>query len=433
MRNAIEVSHLSKLYKIKMRQARYRTLREALTQSFSRLRSRGNSARPTSLSSDEVWALKDIDFEVKPGEVVGIIGRNGAGKSTLLKILSRIVEPSAGYAEIQGRVGSLLEVGAGFHQELTGRENIYLNGAILGMKRFEIVDRFDEIVGFAELERFIDTPVKHYSSGMYMRLAFAVAAHLEPEVLLVDEVLAVGDAAFQKRCIGKMNDVAKDGRTVLFVSHNLGAVRDLCQRGIWLDDGALIADDEADYVVRQYLGSVMKNQFSQVCPDHGLIIEEIVLRNANGESTLHFCPGDDLVVEVSYDASRIINKPYVWIAVQSLHGRCFVANMQLDGHRPKTLEGRGRLTCRFKGIPLLPQSYSIVMAVRTGDGRDSILKPQDVAWFDVAGDLTEMGFRGELMHKLLPKSFPVVVPYEWTLPDGTTAPVEVALQPIEIS
>jgi lipopolysaccharide transport system ATP-binding protein len=205
--------------------------------------------------NETIWALKDVSFEVKQGEVVGIIGRNGAGKSTLLKILSRITEPTKGLAEIHGRVGSLLEVGTGFHSELTGRENIYLNGAILGMKRAEINRKFDEIVAFAEVEKFVDTPVKHYSSGMYLRLAFAVAAHLEPEILIIDEVLAVGDARFQKKCLNKMQDVGQAGRTVLFVSHNMPAISRLCERAMLLDEGIILADGLAHEVVSVYLKS----------------------------------------------------------------------------------------------------------------------------------------------------------------------------------
>src|SRR5690242_16150588 len=204
---------------------------------------------------DTFWALQDVNFDVTEGEVVGIIGRNGAGKSTLLKVLSRITEPTHGFAEIHGRVASLLEVGTGFHPELTGRENTYLNGAILGMKRNEIERKFDEIVAFSEVEQFIDTPVKRYSSGMYLRLAFAVAAHLEPEILLVDEVLAVGDAEFQKKCLGKMGDVAREGRTVLFVSHNMSAVQALCPRSILLRKGGVAVDGPTPEVLREYLGT----------------------------------------------------------------------------------------------------------------------------------------------------------------------------------
>jgi homopolymeric O-antigen transport system ATP-binding protein len=238
---AIRVEGLGKQYRIGAKQARYRTLREALTSAaltpvhaFQTLAGR----RPRA-PREWVWALRDVSFEVRRGEVLGVVGRNGAGKSTLLKVLARITEPSCGHGEIRGRVGSLLEVGTGFHPELTGRENVFLNGAILGMRRREILKHFDAIVDFAGVERFIDTPVKHYSSGMYLRLAFAVAAHLEPEILLVDEVLAVGDAEFQRKCLGKMENVASEGRTVLFVSHNMAAVRALCTRGLVIDHGRM--------------------------------------------------------------------------------------------------------------------------------------------------------------------------------------------------
>jgi lipopolysaccharide transport system ATP-binding protein len=253
---AIRVEALGKQYRIGSRQERYRTLRDSLANAASRplwaARSliAGNGNRGD--RHETIWALKDVNFEVRRGEVLGIIGRNGAGKSTLLKILSRITEPTEGFAEIHGRVGSLLEVGTGFHPELTGRENIYLNGAILGMRRAEIERNFDEIVAFAELEKFIETPVKHYSSGMYMRLAFSVAAHLEPEILLVDEVLAVGDAAFQKKCLGRMGEVAHQGRTVFFVSHNLGHVRRLCQQGLWLNQGAVVQFGLVDTVAMAF-------------------------------------------------------------------------------------------------------------------------------------------------------------------------------------
>jgi len=254
----IKVDHLSKQYRIGAREG-YKTFRETLVdavktplQGLSTVFNRQSAIK--NRQSETIWALKDISFEVKQGEVVGIIGRNGAGKSTLLKILSRITEPTEGRVELRGRVGSLLEVGTGFHPELTGHENIYLYGAILGMDRWEITRKFDEIVAFAEIEKFIDTPVKKYSSGMYMRLAFAVAAYLEPEILLVDEVLAVGDAAFQKKCLGRMDDVSKEGRTVLFVSHNLNAVERLCRQAIWLHEGGLRRfDAQVHSVVSDYL------------------------------------------------------------------------------------------------------------------------------------------------------------------------------------
>jgi lipopolysaccharide transport system ATP-binding protein len=247
---AIVCEHLKKRYELGA-QERYQTLRDAIVRGARRM---GRLfARDDNDSAPHVWALNDVSFEIGHGEVIGIIGRNGAGKTTLLKILSRITRPTSGRATVRGRIGSMLEVGTGFHAELTGRENIYLNGAILGMKRAEIDRRFDEIVAFAEIERFLDTTVKRYSSGMYMRLAFAVAAHLEPDILLVDEVLAVGDAAFQKKCLGKMNDAATAGRTVVFVSHNLLAIRDLCTRTIWLEKGVIAASGDSDTVISKYL------------------------------------------------------------------------------------------------------------------------------------------------------------------------------------
>jgi lipopolysaccharide transport system ATP-binding protein len=255
---AIRVEGLGKRYRIGAKQQAYRTLRETITDLISApfcLVQRISKSKQPSANSTIIWALKDAFFEVKKGEVIGIIGHNGAGKSTLLKILSRITEPTVGSAKLVGRVSSLLEVGTGFHPELTGRENIYLNGAILGMKRTEIKHKFDEIVSFAEVETFIDTPVKHYSSGMHLRLAFAVAAHLEPEILLVDEVLAVGDAAFQKKCLGKMGNVASEGRTVLLVSHNMGAIGSLCKRSILLEAGHVKKNGLTADVVGDYLSS----------------------------------------------------------------------------------------------------------------------------------------------------------------------------------
>lgn len=252
MKPIVRVEKLSKQYWIGAQETSYGTLRESIVEAarapLARLRGR-NGKR----ISETIWALKDVTFEVAPGEVIGIIGRNGAGKSTLLKVLSRITEPTTGRVELYGRVASLLEVGTGFHPELTGRENIYLNGAILGMRKAEIVAKFDEIVAFAELKNYLDTPVKRYSSGMYMRLAFAVASHLEPEILIVDEVLAVGDAQFQKKCLGKMGEVAQAGRTVLFVSHNLMAIQGLCDRALWLHEGKTLADGPPHQVVSDYL------------------------------------------------------------------------------------------------------------------------------------------------------------------------------------
>ena len=254
---AIGCDSVAKQYRLG-ENVRQRSLRETLA---------GIGRRPAATRNDSIWALDDVSFELRHGTVLGIIGPNGAGKSTLLKILSRVTKPTRGRIELRGRVGSLLEVGTGFHPELTGRENIYLNGAILGMKRRDIARRFDEIVAFAEIERFLDTPIKRYSSGMYMRLAFSVAAHLEPDILIVDEVLAVGDAAFQKKCLGKMDAEGRLGRTILLVSHSMAAIQRLCQRVLWIDKGRLAGDGPPDRVVRDYLARLSTGRTSQLWPD----------------------------------------------------------------------------------------------------------------------------------------------------------------------
>jgi lipopolysaccharide transport system ATP-binding protein len=267
---AVHVEKLGKLYRIGSTQTRYKTLRDHVMQAFispMHRVARFWQGHPGVPRDKTIWALKDVSFDVQQGEVVGIIGHNGAGKSTLLKILTRITEPTQGSADIRGRVGSLLEVGTGFHPELTGRENVYLYGAVLGMKKAEIDRKFDEIVAFAETEEFLDTPVKHYSSGMQVRLAFAVAAHLEPEVLIVDEVLAVGDARFQRKCLNKMQDVGQHGRTVLFVSHNINAITRLCERAILLESGQVVDDGPSQQVASGYLASDFGLNATQEWPD----------------------------------------------------------------------------------------------------------------------------------------------------------------------
>ena len=312
----VRVEHLSKQYRLGGRAEKYRTLRDVLTNAFARAFRRAGQRLPrqnarTTRLNDTVWALKDVSCVITRGEVVGIIGRNGAGKSTLLKILSRITEPSSGFAEIHGRVGSLLEVGTGFHQELTGRENIHLNGAIIGMKRAEIIRKFDEIVAFAEVERFLDTPVKHYSSGMYLRLAFAVAAHLDPEILLVDEVLAVGDARFQRKCLNKMQTIGRQGRTVLFVSHNMPAVTRLCKRTILLDDGSVLRDGLCHEVVSAYLNSGLGTTAAREWADPATApggeiarLRAVRVRTMDGRISDVIDIRHDVGIEIEYDVLR---------------------------------------------------------------------------------------------------------------------------------
>jgi lipopolysaccharide transport system ATP-binding protein len=425
---AISIENLGKRYTLGRQRAKGDGMRHAIESAvrapIAWLKKRRNEGRREA----EFWALRNVSLNIKRGDVVGIIGQNGAGKSTLLKLLSRITEPTEGRICIDGRIASLLEVGTGFHQELTGRENIFLNGAILGMTRAEIVRKFDEIVAFSEVEEFLDTPVKRYSSGMYVRLAFAVAAHLEPEILIVDEVLAVGDSAFQKKCLGKMGSFAESGRTVLFVSHNLDAVRSLCKTGVWLKNGNVQMNGPAGEVIDAYLSSVsQENPFSCENLDYGLTIEKVALKNDSGKACGVFCPGEDLVVEISYTAQRRIEKPIIALGVLGLNGACFTSNMLLDGHQPEFIEGAGQITCTFRSIPLLPQNYSIKMRFQTGDGKENIVPYQDVAYFSVAGDLADYGYRGEFW-RWARYSTPVVVPYEWRFQDGRT--VAVALQRI---
>ncbi len=332
---AIRVENLGKQYRIGTSPERYRTLRDSLMRvaknPLSTVRGKFGS------SNDTIWALKNVSFEVRRGQVLGVIGRNGAGKSTLLKVLSRVTEPTEGYAEIHGRVGSLLEVGTGFHPELTGRENIYLNGAILGMKRAEIESKFDEIVGFSEVEKFIDTPVKRYSSGMYLRLAFAVAAHLEPKILVVDEVLAVGDAEFQRKCLGKMSDVAQEGRTVLFVSHNMSAILRLTEETILLDKGELILRDSTSKVVDYYMSA----GFSQVgervwdvdeVPTHAAPFRPIALRvcNCNQRVVDTVRSTEPVTVAVEYHLDSPITGLRVGIYLLTMQGEFVFTSFDTD-------------------------------------------------------------------------------------------------------
>jgi lipopolysaccharide transport system ATP-binding protein len=420
---AISIDHLGKRYSIGHRRTSGDGMRHAIEGVVRDPGAWVRRRRSEKLEQVDFWALRDVSLQVKRGEVVGIIGKNGAGKSTMLKLLSRITVPTEGRICINGRIASLLEVGTGFHLELTGRENIFLNGAILGMSRAEIVRKFEEIVEFSEIEEFLDTPVKRYSSGMYVRLAFAVAAHLDPEILIVDEVLAVGDASFQKKCLGKMGSFAESGRTILFVSHNLDAVRSLCQRGIWMKDGRLHREGQVEEVIDEYFESVTSNSsFSCSNPDYGLVIHKVSLKNERGQESGQFAPGEGLVVEIAYEAQKRIERPIFSLAVIGKNGSCFTSNMLLDGHRPDFLHGQGEISCTFGSIPLLPQSYSVKMGIRSANVNDYIIPQSEVAGFNVIGDLADYGYKGEYL-TYAQYSTPVVVPYEWRLPNGTTASV----------
>ena len=363
---AIAVEHLSKRYRLGGRQ-KYRTLRDSLTDAFAApFRRRAKSEE----SAEAFWALDDVSFSIKHGEVVGIIGRNGAGKSTLLKVLSRITEPTKGEVRVHGRVASLLEVGTGFHPELSGRDNIYLNGAILGMKKAEIRRKFDEIVAFAEVEKFIDTAVKHYSSGMYVRLAFAVAAHLEPEILVIDEVLAVGDAQFQKKCLGKIGDVARHGRTVLFVSHNMAPIKQLCSRALVMRKGQLVCDSDADSGIEFYIqsaGTVDIDTIRDRAEREGngrIRFTGVDLADEFGEKDTVFRSGQDCQMILHYRCPDGQPKAGVIAAIAImdqmgtclLHHRTNFANENFSWIPPE-----GSFVCRIPRFNLAPGLYTVAI------------------------------------------------------------------------
>lgn len=323
---------------------------------------------PTNRNSEYFWALKDVSFDVQKGDVVGIIGRNGAGKSTLLKILSRITDPTEGHAEIYGRVGSLLEVGTGFHPELTGRENIYLSGSIIGMKKSEIDSKFDDIVKFAETEQFLDTPVKHYSSGMQVRLGFAVAAHLEPEILIVDEVLAVGDIAFQKKCLGKMEGVAKEGRTVLFVSHNLVAVNSLCNKSILLENGRIVASGNTNEIIEKYAKSAtsiskqnLENRKDR-SGDGKLIFTDIKFLDAKFNLANCYISGQDVKIAIAYKTKdgKPLNNVYVAFSIKDQFGTqlTHVCN-ETSQKNFDIVPSRGYFVCSIPKLPLVSGLYRL--------------------------------------------------------------------------
>lgn len=388
---AIDIQGLGKRYQLGQRE-QYKTLRGAFSGLAAvRVRRAGRRRAPRKEPRGTIWALDDVSLQVAKGEVVGLIGRNGSGKSTLLKILTRITEPTRGRAVIIGRVGSLLEVGTGFHPELTGRENIYLNGAILGMKRAEIGSKFDEIVAFAEIERFIDTPVKRYSSGMYVRLAFAVAAHLETEILLVDEVLAVGDAAFQRRCLGKMSDAAHEGRTVLFVSHAMNTVQQLCDRVVLLRSGVLVADGPPSEVVPSYLSDASNREDGIFDLAHHParvagrepLIRQLVLRGAGPTPTASFFPDEPLRVELTIDAPERIRDPRLAVAIEDSSGRRIMtlASYFQAGHVPD-IEGNRRIVCVLPELRLGSGRY--LLSVSLGTKYTPLLDSIDnAAWLQV--------------------------------------------------
>lgn len=387
---AIHVENLGKRYRIGRRQAAYGTLRDAIASAaqlpWRMLRERRRAGKPA-----QIWALQDVSFEVRQGEVLGIIGRNGAGKSTLLKILSQVTYPTTGRVNVYGRTGSLLEVGTGFHPELTGRENIYLNGAVLGMKKTEIRRKFDEIVSFAEVDQFLDTPVKRYSSGMYMRLAFAVAAHLEPEILIVDEVLAVGDAAFQKKCLGKMGNVARDGRTVLFVSHNMPAVLSLCDRVLLLENGKLVGRGSPRDLVQQHLESEMAaihisfDERRDREGDGSSRITSLRIESADRHGVIRCGSRLKFTIDYFSESERPVQQPQFLINIyDAMDVGLFLLGNDFVGGLPQTLPPAGSVTCLTEPINLTPGRCVIHLEMLQGNVRTDYLPY--AGSFDVEAD-----------------------------------------------
>ena len=403
---AIRAAGLSKRYRIGHRE-RYFNARTALANLLRGVRSAGDSG-------GEFWALRDVSFEIVPGEIVGIVGSNGAGKSTLLKLLSRITRPSAGWAEVRGRVGSLLEVGTGFNMELTGRDNVYLCGAILGMRKQEIDRKFDAIVDFAEIERFIDTPVKFYSNGMYVRIAFAVAAHLEPDILIVDEVLAVGDPAFQQKCIGTMGSVAQGGRTVLFVSHNMGAVNALCRTAMRFERGQLVARGDVETITAAFLtdqlahtdgtGSAGYRIDERVLArqDAGdLVIERIELVNPRRPDGWP-STGDPLQVRIAYRTTQRVGAPWFSVWIEDRYGTRILELRSLaqGANAIDTLHARGVVELELAALPLVGGRYAL--SVACGRGRESAVHLEHIAEFHVwPADVYGSGVPVEQPHGLV--------------------------------
>jgi len=365
----IRAEGLSKRYSLGQRE-RYRLLRDVISEAAARPLARLRNSR-SGLNGDGsahrqshewIWALDDVSFEIKQGEISGIIGRNGAGKSTLLKILSRITKPTKGYVELEGRVGSLLEVGTGFHPELSGRENIYLNAAILGMRKLEVARKFDEIVSFAEIEKFIDTPVKRYSSGMYVRLAFAVAAHLETEILVVDEVLAVGDAQFQKKCLSKLRQVGTEGRTILFVSHNMAAVRGICETGFELSEGRIVSSGEINDVIDRYLSQVITRKFMEV-ETPSFVINDVSINPLGAEVIKTF---ESVEIKVVLTAKKDVGDPGMYVGIlTSDNARIAGIDFKDFAHVPPIRAGeRFELGFLIDELPLLGGTYQLEIHVK---------------------------------------------------------------------
>jgi ABC-type polysaccharide/polyol phosphate transport system ATPase subunit len=418
MSGVVELHGVSKKFR---KGFRYRSLREDVARLGRRLLGRNGAG---TADEGEFWAVKDLSFRVEPGEALGIIGSNGAGKSTTLKLISRISYPTAGSVRVQGRVAALIEVGAGLHPELTGRDNVFVNGAILGMKRAEIERKYDSIVSFAELQGFMDMPVKRYSSGMYVRLGFSVAVHTEADVLLVDEVLSVGDVGFQAKSLDRMLAFRQKGVTVLFVSHNLPAISQMCDRALWIEHGRQVMLGDVEQVLAAYLEAHdRKLRESQTAEDvrgrdvgsGEIVIERITTHRGDGTEAGEFAYREPLLLRIHYKAFVPVARPCFMVGITHHAGALFAASMQFDERSPEELSGSGVVELLFESLPLLPGAYHVIGQIRR-DVSTNYYNPRSLAGFTVASPLEAYGYTGRLGLGNSRNTAPVVVPYQWRFP-----------------
>jgi lipopolysaccharide transport system ATP-binding protein len=409
MSAGVSLEHVSKMYQAPRHEV---GLWGAAAGLARRLRGRDRAPK-----TEPRWALQDVSFAVEPGEILGLIGRNGAGKSTLLKLVAGITQPTKGRVAVAGRVGSLLELGAGFHPELSGRENVFLNGQILGLSRRQIKERYDAIVDFAELAEFMDTPVKRYSSGMYARLGFAVAVHMDPDILLVDEVLSVGDESFRRKSQERMLTLVKSGKAVILVSHNLLVIEHLCSRAVWLDRGRIRQTGRGRDVVQSYLDeqeAAFLGEATVSAQGRGVNVEQVTLRNGAAEPTTEFRMGEDIEVSVQYYIADELPRARFVLGVVGASGPLFAANMLVDGACVPGQAGRQTVSCTFRNVPLMPGAYQVYGEVWGEDGFDPVVIWSEWARFrinDVSAQLLCVGENPSLYH--VRADAPIAVPYDW--------------------
>ena len=418
----VQVSGVSKKFCLSLKKSLWYGLKDMGNELLGRQHGGHGGLRPK-----EFWAVKDVSFELKRGECLGLIGRNGAGKTTLLKMLNGLIKPDAGRIEMRGRVGALIALGAGFNPILTGRENIYINASVLGLSKKETDAKLDEIIDFAEIGEFIDTPVQNYSSGMNVRLGFAVASSLDPDILLVDEVLAVGDISFRAKCAARIQEIRARGTAIIFVSHDMASVQSLCDQVLWLAMGRVQKAGPSPDVIGEYVSAMNRAAVERERARQGRVVTttgdidivKVVLRDASGKETDCIRSFDPLTIELHYQAWHDLPAPYFWIGIQSQYGAVGGANMLLDGCRQHISAGVGKIICHFGPLPLFPQVYRINAGIRAADGISVYLESRQIAMFRVETDVRALGLSSEMSVPLVGLSSPVILAYRWVFADGS--------------